>query len=256
MHLSTLEWAIGGLAGLLVGFSKTGMPGVGILVVPMMAMIFGGRESVGALLPMLIFADVFAVVWYRRHARWDKLWELYPWVIAGIAVGAALLYVLGEQSGLKDPMNRIIGVLVLAMLALHLLRARWGDRLHPTSRAGVASTGLVAGFSTAVSNAAGPIMAIYWTGSGLPKDQFMGTSAWYFLSLNLLKLPIYLALSWASPKDPLMTLDLFWFNLCVFPLILAGVMTGKWFLPRVSQQSFDWAVLGLAGVAAIQLILK
>ncbi|BCW98807.1 MAG: hypothetical protein KatS3mg024_1634 [Armatimonadota bacterium] len=72
--LTPLEWALALASAALVGFSKTGVPGTGILVVPLMAALFGGRQSVGTLLPMLIFADCFAVAWYRRHARWDRLW--------------------------------------------------------------------------------------------------------------------------------------------------------------------------------------
>lgn len=58
MNLTPEQWAMGAAAGTLIGFSKTGMPGVGILVVPMLAHAFGGRASVGLMLPMLIFGDV------------------------------------------------------------------------------------------------------------------------------------------------------------------------------------------------------
>src|SRR5450759_4487664 len=122
MILTPEQWIIGIVAALVVGFSKTGLPGIGILVVPLMAVIFGGRLSVGATLPMLIFGDIFAVLWYRQHARWDKLLELIPWVLIGIAVGTALLWYTGVQGGTTDWLNIIIGVMVLAMLGLSLAR--------------------------------------------------------------------------------------------------------------------------------------
>ena len=95
--LTPEQWIIGIIAALIVGFSKTGMPGVGILMVPLMAVVFGGRLSVGATLPLLIFGDVFAVLFYHQHARWDKLRELIPWVLLGIAAGTALLWYTGTQ---------------------------------------------------------------------------------------------------------------------------------------------------------------
>ena len=91
MHLELWQWILGGTAALMIGVSKTGVPGIGILVVPLLASVFGGRPSVGIMLPMLILADCFAGVWYRRHAQWDKLVRLLPWVVAGMAIGAATL---------------------------------------------------------------------------------------------------------------------------------------------------------------------
>ena len=74
---------------MFVGISKTGVPGIGILVVPLLAYGFGGRLSAGVMLPMLIMGDLFAVAWYRRHAQWDKLVGLLPWVYGGVALGTA-----------------------------------------------------------------------------------------------------------------------------------------------------------------------
>ena len=69
MELTPEQWMIGILAALMVGITKTGIPGIGILVVPLMAIVFGGRLSVGATLPLLIFGDIFAVLWYRQRRQ-------------------------------------------------------------------------------------------------------------------------------------------------------------------------------------------
>jgi uncharacterized membrane protein YfcA len=255
MHFTPEQWLYGAFAALLVGFSKTGMPGVGILVVPLLAKAFGGTPSVGIMLPMLLFGDVFAVTWYKRHARWDKLWELAPSVVAGMAAGTALLWLTGAKSGHRDPMNQIIGALVLLMLAVHVARLRWGDRLTPHSRIGVVTTGGAAGFTTTASNAAGPIMNIYLQAMAMPKEQFMGTTAWFFFLVNLTKLPIFYTLSVAHPGKAMITATSLLFDLLMFPVILAGVFVGKWFLPRISQRAFDGLVLVLAGFAALKLVV-
>lgn len=256
MDLTYQQWILGGLAALLIGFSKTGMPGAGIVVVPLLATAFGGRQSVGVMLPLLIFADIFAVTWYRRHAQWDRLWRLAPWVAVGIAVGAAFLKLTGDAGPSKDRMNVIIGAIVLAMLALSLIRQKIGDRMTPHHPVAVASTGCAAGFTTTASNAAGPIMAIYLQGMGLPKAQFMGTTAWFFLVVNVAKLPVFAALSLINPSNPMISAHSLLADLALCPWILVGVWVGRWFLPRVSQSSFDALVLILAAVAAVKLILQ
>lgn len=253
--LTPLEWALALASAALVGFSKTGVPGTGILVVPLMAALFGGRESVGTLLPMLIFADCFAVAWYRRHARWDRLWALIPWVLAGMALGAGTLQMLGPAEGSRDRLSILIGVLVLVMLALSLARGRWGERLVPHSRAGSALTGVAAGFATAVSNAAGPVMSLYFLSAGLNKSEFMGSFAWYFFIFNLIKVPIFAALTAADPQHPMFSASSLTFNLLVAPMIAVGAVAGRWLLPRIPQKVFDNAVLVLAAAAALRLIL-
>lgn len=244
----------GALAAFMIGVSKTGVPGIGILVVPMLAAAFGGRLSVGIMLPMLIVGDVFAVRWYHRHTQWHRLKDLIPWVLAGMALGALLLWRLGEAGGGKDLLEPIIGVLVLVMLTVHFLRQRWNDLLTPHSPVGVATTGAAAGFATTVSNAAGPIMGIYLTSLRLPKEQFMGTSAWYYFAVNLSKLPIFIVLSLVNPSKPIITVQSVLFNALVVPVIIAGVYLGRWLLPRIPQRAFDAVVLGLAAVAALKLI--
>ena len=238
-----------------MGISKTGVPGLGILVVPLLAVVFGGWSSVGIMLPMLIVGDVFAVLWYRRHAHWDKLLRLFPWVVVGLAVGALTMWKLGQVKSSKDILNPIIGSLVLIMLALHLLQGRLGERITPKSGIGMAGTGVTAGFATTVSNAAGPVMQIYLAAHKLRKDEFMGTLAWYFLIVNLSKVPVYAAISFMNPKNPMMTGQSLIYDLIAVPVIIVGVFVGKWMLPRISQRLFTDLVLALAAISAVRLIV-
>ena len=246
---------LGAVAALLVGISKTGVPGVGTPVVPLLAAAFGGRPSIGIMLPLLIMGDVFAVAWYRRHAQWDKLIGLLPWVVVGLALGTGALQITGEMKGVKDVLGQVIGCLVLLMLVLYFLQGRLGERLTPTSPIGVAGTGVMAGFSTMVSNAAGPVMTIYLTAHKLPKNQFMGTIAWYFFTINLAKMPVYIALTAMNPSNPIVTTQSLTLNAALFPAILVGVYIGKWLLPKIPQKAFEGVLIVLAAVAAIKLVV-
>lgn len=252
IDLTSYQWALALSAALIVGTSKTGVPGVGILVVPMLAQAFGGRPSIGVMLPMLICGDIFAVTWYRRHAQWDQLVKLLPWVVFGMIPGTIVLLKTGK--GTKDFMNVILGVMVLVMIALQLLRGYLGDRLTPTSKAGVAATGTAAGFATTVSNAAGPIMQMFLTALKLPKEQFMGTIAWYFFLINVAKFPIYVVLSIVIPDKPIVTWSSLGLNLAVAPAIVVGAFFGKWLLPRIPQKWFEIVIIALAALGGINLL--
>ena len=255
MHLEVWQWIFGISAALIVGVSKTGVPGVGILVVTLLAAAFGGRQSVGIMLPMLIFADCFAVAWYHRHTQWDKLTRLFPWVIVGMAVGAISMWLIGKSDSTKDIMGMTIGILIILMLVLHLARGHLSDRLTPHSKIGVAGTGVFAGLTTTVSNAAGPIMSIYLAALGMSKKEFVGTSAWYFFAINVSKVPIYIVLTYLNPAKPIMTRHSLIIDAVLTPGILAGVFIGKWILPHISQKAFNSAVLVLAALGAVKLII-
>lgn len=249
------QWGLGMFTALFIGFSKTGIPGAGVLVVPLMATAFGGRLSVGALLPILIVGDIFAVAWYGKTAHLDKIWKLAPWVVAGMLLGAGLLWGLGEKTG-KDLLNPIIGGLVLLMLALNLARKWYGDKITPHSRAGVGFCGTVAGFSTTVSNAGGPVMSIYLQGMGLEKNHMLGTSGWYFFIFNLAKIPLYVAISLLVPQNPIWTTSTWVFDLLAIPAVAVGAFAGRVLAKRIDQKAFDVLVLVLAAVAAVKLLFS
>ncbi len=252
MDLAVHQWVLALSAALIVGISKTGVPGVGILVVPILAEAFGGRHSIGIMLPMLICGDVFAVFWYQRHAQWDQLIRLLPWVVFGMIPGTIVLVATGK--GARDIMGVVLGVMVLVMIALQLLRGVLGDRLTPTSRIGVAATGTAAGFATTVSNAAGPIMQMFLTALKLPKEQFMGTIAWYFFLINVAKFPIYVVLSIFIPAKPIVTWSSLGLNLAVAPAIIGGAFFGRWLLPRIPQKWFEIVIIALAAIGGLNLL--
>ncbi len=255
MHLEAAQYLLGAAAAFIIGFSKTGVPGSGILMVPIMAAVFGPRLSVGAAVPMLIIGDCLAVSFYHSHADWGHLKRLAPWVVAGLICGTALLDYTGRRHAKYDFMGPVIGGIVLAMLGLGLLRGKLGERLVPHSREGRACTGLVAGFSTMVSNAAGPVMAIYMTSAGLKKDRLMGTSAWYFFMFNVSKIPLLAWLNWRVPAQQIVTSSTLMFDLAMLPVVVLAAYAGKWLLPFIPQRPFNNTVLVLAAFAALDLFV-
>jgi hypothetical protein len=245
MDLSTRAILLGAAAALLVGFSKTGMPGAGIPAVALMAEVFreNTKRSVGAILPLLILGDLLAIVHYRRHADWRRLLELCPYVVAGMLPGYVVLRYVDD-----DTLRVSIGILILVLLLLHVIRQRYGFHRLSERWWFTAITGMLAGFATTVSNAAGPVMGIYLIGRHMEKHQFLGTSAWFFFLVNVSKIPGYAALD-------MMTAETFLFAMMLMPVVAAGAVLGVRMLKRIPQAVFDVLVLSLAGIAAVRMIL-
>lgn len=244
--------AIGALAALLVGVSKTGMPGAGLVSIPLFASIVDGRLIPGTTLPVLIVADLFAVAWYRQHARWDVMRPLAPWIGLGYAAGSAFFIAVGSATG---QLEVTIGVIVLGIVALQTWRMIRRTEPRPVRPAEVAAYGTTGGFTTFVANAAGPVLNSYLVGLRLDKHELMGTSAWMYLALNLSKIPFYVGLGAWTDGGAFFTGESLLFNLVLVPAILVGVYAGRALFHRIPQQTFVIVVLALSALGAVRLIV-
>ncbi|MDF1573709.1 MAG: sulfite exporter TauE/SafE family protein [Bacteroidales bacterium] len=224
--------------------SKTGLSGVGLMVVPILANAFGGRPSVGLLLPILIFADVFAVTWYNRHARWKHILRLLPWALAGI-----LLATLIGKSISDLTFNRLLAALVIGGIGILLWRDQRSDKLRiPESRWFAGSLGLLGGFSTMIGNAAGPVMALYLLSMRLPKNSFIGTGAWFFFIVNVTKVPLHIW-SWKT-----ITLHSFLLDVFMIPTIASGAFLGIWLVRLLPEKIYRIIVIATTLLSALLLI--
>ncbi len=242
MDISTLHYFYIGLAAFLVGFTKTSVGGVGILAVLLMALAIPGKASPGVLLPMLIAADIMAVVYYRRSCQWGILLKLVPLTLAGLALGYAILRFAPDTN-----FERIIGWTILVMLVLDLAMNE-RIRAHMRGRVMTGITGVLAGAASMVANAAGPIFGIYLLQMGLTKSEFIGTRSWFFLLLNIAKVPL-------SAQLGLITIPSLTLNVMYLPVILIGAISGYKILKYINIDLFKWLIRIAALVAALRLIL-
>jgi uncharacterized membrane protein YfcA len=246
MPLSPWQWLLLGLGAFCSGLAKTGVAGLGVLTVAFFANALPARESTGALLPLLLCGDIFGVSFYRKHASWKYLWKLFPWVAIGVFIGfLALDHVNNHQ------MQRIIGVILLVMVALHLWRQKRGDNMDaalPHTWWFGAITGLLAGFTTMVANAAGPVMILYFLALGLPKLVFIGTSAWFYFVVNLFKVPFSMRLGLITGDS--LRMDAF----LLIPMI-PGALLGPLVIRRMDQRTFEGLALVLTVVASAKLLM-
>ena len=265
--LSTSSWLLVVLVALIVGFSKTALPGAGTLAAGAFALAMPAKESTAALLLLLILGDMTALWVYRREPDWRTLVRLLPSAMVGVLLGVFFF------AAVDDTTVRVtIGVILLVLVALTVARrlraqrrtaaeaavpgggtdARDGGEVG--SRRGAAATaqgvgyGLLGGFTTMVANAAGPVMSLYLLMMRMPVMTFLGTSAWFFAVINLFKLPFSAGLG-------LFTAETLAMDALLVPVVLLAAFAGAKVARRISQSVFDKLVLGLTVLAAIGLLI-
>jgi uncharacterized membrane protein YfcA len=244
VHLTYWQWILLAAGAFCSGLSKTGIVGLGILPVALFANVLPARESTGALLPLLLCGDVFGVAFFRKHASWPHLWRLCPWVIAGVVAGFFALKWFNNAQ-----VQRMIGVILLAMLVLHWWRGRQQGDLAarlPHSMWFAALMGIFAGFATMAANAAGPVMVLYLLAIDLPKLVFLGTTAWFFMLVNVFKVPFSLKLELITRQSLIM-------DAILLLALVPGALLGPRLVKHINQRAFEnmALILTLAGVVRL-----
>ncbi|HEX2860035.1 MAG TPA: sulfite exporter TauE/SafE family protein [Lacunisphaera sp.] len=245
MTFEAWQWALLAVAGMFFGFSKTGIPGISILSVAIMANLLPVKQATGVVLPMLIFADIFAYFTYRKNLEWRRVGRLLPWALGGLVLGWLALGRVSDQGA-----TRLIGAILAVMLGLHL----WRRRSKPEEVAAHApvwfgpAMGLFAGLTTMVANAAGPVMTLYLLAMRLPKLEFLGTGAAFFLLINWIKVPFMVQLGLINAPSLML-------NLYLLPAVALGALLGRPVVERVNQKLFENLALALAAVATVKLLV-
>ena len=241
-----ITWCVLGFSAVCIGIAKTGMPGIGILVIPLVAAVIPAKQSPGLILPMLIMADIFAVAYYKRHAVWKHLFRTLPYAALGVVIGYGVMTLVSDRQ-----LRPNIGAIVLGMLLINYWRqSREGaDPKIPDDRWFPAIIGIIAGITTMMANAAGPVMTIYLLAMRLPKEGFIGTIAWYFFIINCFKVPFSAAQGLINPASLKI-------NLAMAPFIVAGALAGIRLARFIPEKIFMAAVQWLAAAGALTLFLR
>ncbi len=241
--LSTGKWILAAVTAVCTGIAKTGIPALVILPAPLFAEVLPARLSTGALLPLLIVADAFAVVFWRRHGSWKHLARLLPSAAAGIVAGYLAMVRIDDRQ-----MRFAMGAIVIVMLGIHVYREYILDKdaVIPTSLWFAAIAGFIAGATTMIANAAGPVTMIYLLSMRLPKKEFIGTSAWFFFILNWLKVPFSVSIG-------LLTAESLVFDAFLAGGVILGAYAGLYLAKRIPEKAFMIAVQILTLAAAIKM---
>ena len=214
--LTNIQWFAISVAALSIGMSKTGVQGIMLMIVPLMAMAFGAKESTGVILPMLCMADIIAVAYYKRIADWKVVAKLLPTAILGffLAIGVDNMIPNGQFRQLMG-WTLMLALVVMIWSEIFGKENRWMKKWWYA-----AIFGLLGGFTTMIGNAAGPVMSVYLLSMRKEKMEYIGINAWFFLVVNLLKVPLQ-AFVWDN-----ITWDSLQLNLVMLPVIGIGSLIG------------------------------
>ncbi|NRD24443.1 sulfite exporter TauE/SafE family protein [Winogradskyella litoriviva] len=231
-NLTALQWIAISFAVFLLGLSKSGIKGIGIIIVVILAFVFGEKASTGVLLPMLIFADILAVIYYNRHADWGIIKKLIPWMIIGVLVG---VWVGNDISAyvFKKLMAFIIIISVIIMLFIERIKSS----KPPSNKLFSYGMGFLAGFTTMIGNLAGPVSNIYFLTMRFPKNEFIGTAAWLFFIINIFKLPFHIFI-WKT-----VSIDSLVLNSVLIPAVIIGFFLGAYIVTFISNNNYRRFIL-------------
>lgn len=241
---SYTDWLLLAIAAFGIGITKSGFSGVSMVHVYLFASVFGAKDSTGIVLPMLIAGDIFAMSVYGKRANWSYVRRMMPPTLIGVVMGWLLMFQLPEAY-----YRPLIGLIILSLTVMQIIRL-WKEKWLanvPHAAWFAWSMGILVGLTTMLANAAGPVFGLYLLAIGLPKLEFVGTAAWFFLLLNIVKIPF----SWSLGLIRLDTLAL---NAMLIPLIAVGLWVGTLVIRRIPQRLFDSLILVLTGAASIRML--
>ena len=242
---SALQITVLAIGAVIIGINKTAIPALGALVVVMFTQFFDPAVASAAVLPLLCVGDVLAVVWYRRSANWKFVVNLLPWAFVGLLLGMLMVRMITDLNVL----GIAIAVIIIGVQLLSLTRGKMQDKIDSwRGSMGMAAVfGILAGFTTQVANAAGPVMAIYLVLMKFSKEEYIGSAAWYFLILNWIKLPLF-------ALDGRLTLDVLRIVPGMVIFLVIGSAIGILLLKNISQKSFTRIIQVLTALCAVRLL--
>lgn len=245
MEISLLGWVSAGIAAGILGISKSGLKGIGIIIVTILAIVFGSKASTGILLPLLIVGDIMAVIYYRRHVQIPLLLKLLPWMMAGVIIGA----LIGKDMPEMLFKQGMAGIILVSVVMMYWWERR-EQKIVPDQWWFAGIMGLMAGVTTMIGNLAGAFANIFFLAMRLPKNQFIGTAAWLFFIINLFKVPFHIW-SWGTITYETLLIDL---RLAICTIL--GFFIGVKIIARIKNEIYRKMILFLTALGALLILFR
>lgn len=245
LDLNWIQWMTVIITAFLVGFSKTGIGGMMMLAIPVLASVFGGKDSTGILLPMLLMGDIFAICYYRRSVEWRNVVTPLPWALIGLTLGVIVGNYISDKTFVF-----LIGIIVLFCLGILVYTEKKGKSFTvPNDAWFYILVGIISGFASMIGNAAGPIFSVYLLALGFKKNNFMGTNAWFFFIINFTKVPLQIFV-WHNIGIKSLAI-----TCLMIPVITIGAILGFFILKKVNEKYFRYMIIVMTALAAFKLLI-
>ncbi len=244
------------IAVVILGISKTKLcGGIGILAIPIMALVMPPSEMLAVMAVLLVIVDLFANLHYLGDYDWPVLKWMLPGAVFGVLLGCvALLLLRGSNPESFDrKLSFTIGAICLIFVLMQCYRLT--GRSIPTLPANPASSaalGALAGGVSEISHSAGPLILLYLLKEKLDKRRLVGTMLSYTLLINAAKLLTYIAIL------HMVTMQTFRQSLWMIPFLPVGTLLGVWMNRRLPEKPFVTyhVATGAAAATAAQMIYK
>jgi uncharacterized protein len=241
MDYGPLPLACLAISSLLIGFSKVSVGGLVILAIPLMAIGFPGKDSTGVILPLMVLADLLAVIAYRRDCNWSVIARFFPITAVGVVIGSLIMDSIPD-----NVFNVVLGMIIVVMFVMGVVTEQMKMQMTK-SWSYTIFVGLLVGVATMMANAAGPLLGIFFLQLGLNKAAFVGTRSWYFLLLNSFKIPFSFSMGLITPGSLAL-------NAAFIPLLLLGAWIGIKVVRLVDETVFKRCIQTAAIIAAMHII--
>lgn len=242
--MDVTSFFLASLAIFILGMSKAGLKGLGIIVVAILANVYGARASTGILLPLLIVGDILAVSFYHKYVRWKYLWKFLPAMVIGVLIAV----VVGKNLN-EDAFRMWMAGIILISVIILLWRDLRQKMSFPKNPLFTGSMGIMAGFTTMIGNLAGAFSNIYFLATQLPKNELIATAAWLFFIINLFKVPFHI-FSWGT-----ITIDTLWIDMTLIPAAIVGFLVGKRIVTLIGEKHYRWFLLIATTLGALMMFV-
>ena len=244
-EVSLLSWFLGAIGAFFLGVSKAGIKGIAVFIVVLFVYAFGARASTGIIMPLLIIGDSFAIAYYNKHANWTYVFRIIPWMFLGVVLatyGGAYF----NEAAFTISMATLI-LISTALMGYWELRPLKKVPKHWTF---AGSLGILACFTTMIGNLAGAVVNIYFLALRLPKNIFIGTTAYVFFLVNLFKVPFHVwvweTIQWESLQ----------ISMCFIPIECLGLFLGVRWVKHIRDTNYRKLILILTAIGSLALFFR
>lgn len=217
------------VAVVLAGLSKGGLGGtMGMLGVPIMALVMAPVQAAAILLPIYIIMDIFSLWSRRKEFDLQTLKIMVPAAIVGILIGWMAAAYVSDSS-----VRLLIGIVSVSFVLNYYISKfqKRGQSAQPHRPFLGRICGIVAGFTSFISHAGGPPYQIYALPLGHTPRIYTGTSIRFFFIVNVIKLIPYFALGQFDATN-LKT------SFLLMPLAILATLSGAWIVKRMKPDVF------------------
>jgi len=229
-------------AVILMGLSKGGFSGLSLIAIPLMTLVVSPVKAAALMLPILCIQDIVSVWAYRTTFDKRNLLVMLPGALAGIGLG----WLFAAQVP-DDAVKIGVGLISIGFVVVYWRkRAVTGEPIPGKVLPGL-FWGWAAGFTSFIAHAGGPPFQVHVMPQRLPPQTYVGTSTWFFWTINLIKLVPYFFLGQFSTEN-LST------SFALFPLALISTLAGIWMVRRIAAENFYTLIYALTFLVGVKIL--